>query len=70
MESNCYCASYKNGECDALDIGKCVLPCNFSRTAEQDDIAQTRTYARLRTLPEARQRYISIKYYNGKLPWM
>lgn len=43
--------------------------CSFHQTLEQLLESREKAAARLRTLPEDEQAYISDKYYRGKMPW-
>lgn len=57
-------------ECVALDVKECPGSCRFYKT-EQDQAASIgRAYRRIASRPIAVQQDISIKYYNGYMPWL
>ena len=55
-------------KCKALIELDC-LSCNFRKTMEQAHKGESQRYEKLRGLTEGKQRFISKKYYGGKMPW-
>ena len=64
------CIMRVRGECAALDTKSCPERCRFYKT-EQDQAASIgRAYRRIASRPIAIQQDISIKYYDGYMPWL
>lgn len=56
----------ENGKCKCLNVPSCRgEDCSFEHKNESLEKA----YARLRLLPEEKQKHIAKKYYNGDRPW-
>jgi hypothetical protein len=72
MIKNKFCISCnKYNRCSTLTVGKCVgESCSFARSKEQAKSSIEKAYERLASLDKENQRYISDKYYGGKMPWV
>ena len=72
MNKKCFCISRTRANtCKKLTVKKCVgESCSFAQTKEQVKIARDKCFKRLASLDVNFQRYISDKYYSGKMPWL
>lgn len=64
------CFALKKRGCAAL-LDDCPGSdrCPFYKTKKEFKQGQADAFTRLSNLPPEEQRYISEKYYNGKMPW-
>ena len=70
MDDFSVCASRNpDNTCKKLKALCTADECPFRRTEEEAAADREKTDARLRSLGEAGQRYISEKYYGGARPW-
>jgi hypothetical protein len=60
------CFAYKNKRCIALKVIKCD-GCNFYKTKEQYELDKQKALDRILSRDQETQKYISEKYYGGKL---
>ena len=56
--------------CTALDVEKCPERCKFFKTAQDQSASIGRAYRRIASLSIRQQQDISIKYYDGYMPWL
>lgn len=59
-------ALLENGKCNCLDVPACL---GASCPSYHKKDSPEKVFARLRSLDEEKQEYISQKYYGGKRPW-
>lgn len=64
------CIMHDSRGCTALDVERCPERCRFYKT-EQDQAASIgRAHRRIASLSIGQQQEISIKYYDGFMPWL
>ena len=69
MCDKCFGSNVKNG-CNILTVRKCQQEkCSFYKSAQDLEEDRKKAYRLLAVLPPDIQRYISDKYYNGRMPW-
>ena len=68
MCDKCFGSNGKNG-CNILTVRKCQGKCSFYKSTQDLEEDRKKAYILLAALPPDMQRYISDKYYNGRMPW-
>ncbi len=70
MYDNCFGSNGRNG-CNILTVRKCQQDkCSFYKSTQDLEKDRKKAYLLLAALPPDMQRYISDKYYNGRMPWV
>lgn len=70
MCDKCFGSNGRNG-CNILTVRKCQLEkCSFYKSTHDLEEDRKKAYRLLAALPPDMQRYISDKYYNGRMPWV
>lgn len=64
------CIMRVKGECVALDVERCPERCRFYKNAHDQAASIGRAHRRIASRPIAIQQDISIKYYDGYMPWL
>ena len=69
MVDKCFGSNGKNG-CNILTVRWCQQDkCSFYKSTQELEEDRKKVYLLLAALPPDMQRYISDKYYNGKMLW-
>jgi hypothetical protein len=69
MVDKCFGSNGRNG-CNILTVHKCQQDkCSFYKSTQDLEEDRKKVYLLLAVLPPDMQRYISDKYYNGRMPW-
>ena len=69
MVDKCFGSNGRNG-CNILTVCKCQQgKCSFYKSTHDLEEDRKKAYLLLAALPPDMQRYISDKYYNGRMPW-
>ena len=66
LNKKCY---FSGNNCRALVIEDCPSNCSFFQTPEEAKARKAKANARLRSLPDEKQKAIAEKYYSGEMPW-
>jgi len=64
------CVMRADDKCIALTYTKCPPMCRFFKDESMRDKSVMRADGRLRRLPIGKQMNISMKYYDGYMPWL
>lgn len=72
MKINNFCMAYtRSNGCKKLSVKKCIgESCSFAQSKEQAKASLEKCFERLASLDLDFQKYISDKYYGGKMPWL
>lgn len=72
MNINNFCISRnERNKCSKLTVKICIGEnCSFAQTKKQLEESIRKCYKRLASLDKELQKYISDKYYGGKMPWL
>jgi hypothetical protein len=69
MRDKCFGSNGRNG-CNILTVPKCRMEkCSFYKSIHALEEDRKKVNHMLAALPPVEQRYISDKYYNGRMPW-
>ena len=69
MVDKCFGSNGRDG-CNVLTVRKCQQDkCSFYKSTQELEEDRKKAYLLLAALPPDMQRYISDKYYNGRMPW-
>lgn len=64
------CIMHDGRGCVALDVERCPERCRFYKTAHDQAASIGTAYRRIASRPIEKQQDISIKYYDGYMPWL
>ena len=64
------CVMRADDKCIGLTYTKCPPLCRFYKNESMQNGSTSKANRRLRRLPIEKQQDISIKYYEGEMPWL